>query len=92
MSTTQAAKEKEKMREKGPSARRPPVPVKLEKVAVGTKSFNMAPNVDATRVEGSKGTQKRMSVSAGKPAPSDGLGLGVTGARPVSVSGGRFRV
>ena len=66
--------------------------MKLEKVAVGTKSFNMAPNVDATRVEGSKGTQKRTSVSAGKPAPTDGLGLGVTGARPVSVSGGRFRV
>ena len=86
------AKEKEKVREKGPSARRPPVPVKLEKVAVGTKSFNMAPNVDATRVQGSKGTQKRTSVSAGKPAPTDGLGLGVTGARPVSVSGGRFRV
>jgi hypothetical protein len=83
---------KEKVREKGPSARRPPVPVKLEKVAVGTKSFNMAPTVDATRVEGSKGTQKRTSVSAWKPAPTDGLGLGVTGARPVSVSGGRFRV
>ena len=65
---------------------------KVEKVAVGTKNFAMASSVDVTRVEGSMGKQKRTSVSAGKPAAADGIGLGITGARPVSVPGGRFRV
>mmetsp|Transcript_4800 Transcript_4800/g.21952 ORF Transcript_4800/g.21952 Transcript_4800/m.21952 type:complete len:167 (-) Transcript_4800:1847-2347(-) len=84
--------ESQKARDKAPSSRRPPVPVKVEKVAVGTKNFAMASSVDVTRVEGSMGKQKRTSVSAGKPAAADGIGLGITGARPVSVPGGRFRV
>ena len=59
--------ESQKARDKAPSSRRPPVPVKVEKVAVGTKSFAMASSVDVTRVEASTGKQKRTSVSAGKP-------------------------
>ena len=84
--------ESQKARDKAPSSRRPPVPVKVEKVAVGTKSFAMASSVDVTRVEASMGKQKRTSVSAGNSTAADGLGLGITGARPVSVPGGRFRV